>query len=1122
MRYTFRHALLALALTIGSSLSVYAIKARPGVVTVKQPDGTTLLVRIHGDENHHYVTTLDGYRIATDQSGTYRYVTMDSKSRKLVLSDVAVHNTESRTRQESARLQNIPKAVELNSNALVTKSVVKSIDRPLSPEVLNPSARGVMNSHRYARKGVGAEPNESQYLCVLVNFKDSRMKFKNEDFDNFLNQSNYAGFGSVKDYFRDNSNRKFVPNFVTVGPYTLSKSVLDYAANDYETGSDIDPRSMVREAALLAKENNPALDFSIFDNDGDGYMDNIYVIYAGYSEASTGNPDDMWPHSWTMGDDDVIVDGIRIHNYSCSQELVGTPGNPKVPTMDGIGTFTHEFGHILGLKDMYDTNDYYNGKGIDPGAYSLYASGSYNNDSKTPAALWAFERLQMGWMELGKDILELKDAEDVTQQNSATTFTARYINCQPERVPENGHELFILENRQFVGWDAYIPGHGLLIYHYDYTKEKQDEWWSINGPNNDSRHRCLYIKCADNIDDDNSRSGDTYPGNTANTSFTDFTTPNALNWAGYATNVPVTNISELNGVVRYQVSGGKTRWNVITTLKPTRILDTQAMMSCQVEQTNGNIAEMGFCWCEGFAEPSVASAHQTVTPGTTASSVISGLKAGTQYSVKAYMKMQDGTVVYGSAINFKTEYPTAYAPFQTDFNQWTNGLIDGWEIIDRNGDGTTWVYDKQSSSICYQFDYWNNADDWLICKRRYHIPENGTLFIQRGVNEQQYVEGLEVYVSTTTSDIDAFYLHKQFTFADKFGMQVYEEVDLSMYAGKDIYIAFRCNSEAMQGLLRLWEVRMDTKLPAPHISYFGTGENDDQLKVQWNHVEGAENYYLYLGKVSGDVYSVTTFTGMDFYKYFSNNVELSSGHIFFQGDGFVELKEIPTGYNDLKFMVYPTGPVGTSFLDIEGTDDGINWIPVCPRVTLSQYVAEGIECNYQQYVKDRGYVKLRFRFTDNGHLAHIRYLTVGYDDGYYWDQLAAGTTTQTEMLINAKTPGEFRLGQFVTWVASGTKDGLFFDESDNAFFSYPRFMSHFNPTGIDDMAQEDNSAISFRDNTIVVSGVAEGTPVTVFNNSGILLQKSTAVAGNVSIPTAGYHGVILVKVGNTTHKILVQ
>lgn len=163
-------------------------------------------------------------------------------------------------------------------------------------------------------------------------------------------------------------------------------------------------------------------------------------------------------------------------------------------------------------------------------AYSLYASGSYNNDSRTPPCLMAFERMQMGWMKEGEDIVEVKNPEDVTLTSIADN-KARFINCQPDRTPGTGMEWFILENRQKTGWDKYIPGHGLLITHYDYTDEMKKDWWDINGPNNSAKHRCMYIVPADGIDNEVTRSGDTYPGKSANTSFTDTTTPNSLNWA---------------------------------------------------------------------------------------------------------------------------------------------------------------------------------------------------------------------------------------------------------------------------------------------------------------------------------------------------------------------------------------------------------------------------------------------------------------------------------------------------------------------------------------------------------------------------------------------------------------
>lgn len=153
----------------------------------------------------------------------------------------------------------------------------------------------------------------------------------------------------------------------------------------------------------------------------------------------------------------IEIDGIRVNNYSVSAELVGASG----VAMDGIGTFTHEFGHILGLKDMYDTDDYDGGIGIDPGAYSLYASGSYNNNSRTPAALMTFERIQMGWLDKSQ-LIKLDKPADVTLP-LMTTNTAAYVDARPGLAEGEGYEWYVFENRQQTGWDSYIPYHGLLI-----------------------------------------------------------------------------------------------------------------------------------------------------------------------------------------------------------------------------------------------------------------------------------------------------------------------------------------------------------------------------------------------------------------------------------------------------------------------------------------------------------------------------------------------------------------------------------------------------------------------------------------------------------------------------------
>lgn len=1088
-----------------------AVKAYPRPVTITQPDGTKITVRIHGDESFHYTTTIDGFMLEMDKAGFFRYVDYDFKTGKKTLSALRARNVGERTAEEKTFVANLKAATLITADMKTRRPLtLKQPGRTVRPWLEKQSAAKANAANAAAARTVSGD---CEYLVILVNFADSTFKYKNEDFETWLNEPGYStngGTGSVKDYWRDNSMGQFVPNFTVVGPYTLSKPLVAYAGNAEDTGEDIDPRSMIKEACQLAKEANPGLDFSKFDNDGDGVVDNCYVIYAGYSEASTANPNDMWPHSWTMGDDVFEIDGVKIDEYSCSAELVGMPGAPAVPTMDGIGTFTHEFGHILGLKDMYDTDDYTNGYGVDPGAYSLYASGSYNNDSRTPPCLMAFERLQMGWAKEGTDIVELKNAEDVTLDNVATN-KARYINAQPDREPGTGYEWFVLENRQKTGWDSYIPAHGLLIYHYDYTQEMVDEYWSVNGPNNNANHRCMYIKAADGVDDENSRAGDTYPGTSANTEFTDTSTPNSLNWSNEPVNVPVTNIIEQDGIIRFQVGGGASTWDFVKTNVPTDIRDVSATFTAEMSGNTAEVTETGFCWSLE-ENPTVEGEHKTAAMADGKfSAAVDNLQPGSNYNVRAYARMSDGTVNYGSAILFTTECATASAPFIADFLSWTNGQPDCWQIVDRNGDGTTWILDESTGGLVYQFNYWNNADDWLISKRRIHVPENGVLFFSRGVAETTTVEDLEIYVSTKTSDIDDFYLYERLSFADYFGEQHIEEVDLSRFAGQDIYIAFRCCSEKLQTNLWIWNVAVTEKLPAPTITTFDQTA-PDQLFVEWTPVEKAKNYYLYFGKETDEPNEVLVFAPMDFFEKTEGDVQLSTGSMFFTGDATVELKEFPEGITDLKFMLTTSGPTGTSTLLVEGTKDGTTWTSVGQRLTLSEYDNEGQECDWLSYVQDQGFKKLRFRFTHGGRNGRVRYLTLGYTDGKIVEDLSGGGTWDEEtgilhnsMVIKAVTPGEFNNGRYVVWVASG--DGNFFyDQSENAYYEYG------GPSSITETIGESGISVTAGEGYLGIDGLKPGYRITCASPSGALLYSGEADGQHADIRLDGQRGIVLVSI----------
>lgn len=1091
--------ILLLCFLLCQAQNAFAIKANPRPVTIEQPDGTILTVRLYGDENFHYVTTIDGYLISRDRDGYFKYIDTGKAGNLRTISKQIVHNFDKRESDETHFVNTLTPLVKLKDALLQSpRGSRKAPAQILGKDIINPVLR--------TRAGEAAE---SQYLVILVNFKDKAFSFESTDFDKWLNEKNYSvdgGTGSVKDYYRDNSMGKFIPNFSVVGPYTLEHEQIYYAGNDKETGEDVNPRGMVVEACQMAKADNPNMDFSKYDNDKDGYMDNVYVIYAGYSEASTGNGDDMWPHSWTLRDEAIIIDGITINNYSCSAELVGASGTK----MDGIGTFTHEFGHILGLKDMYDTDEYLNGYGIDPGDYSLYASGSYNNDSRTPPCLMAFERMQMGWCEP----VELNAPEDVALSSIADNV-ARYINAQPGRAEGTGHEWFILENRQNKGWDTYLPAHGLLIYHYDYTQEMVEKYWSVNGPNNNATHRCMYIKAADGIDDTNTRNGDTYPGRSGNTEFTDTSVPNALNWKGEKTNTPITNILEKEGIVYFQVKGGVENWAVIRTEVPEDIRDTSVKVTATLKNKTQDITEMGFCWALK-EEPTIQGTHQKVEVADQINYTIIGLQPGSIYNVRAYMLQADGTVVYGAAIPFTTECKVAVAPYIGDFTSWTNGEPDCWKVIDNNGDGTTWIFDESSGGIVYQFDYWNNADDWLISTRML-VPENGSLYFMRGVTESTTLEKLDVYISTHSRELKDFHLLKHFSFADRFGEMVPEEIDLSEYVGKEVYIAFVCRSEKLQNNLWLWQIYLTSRLGTPTITKFEKA-GEGTLNVEWTSVSDAKKYFLEFSEVTDEVYTTSVFVPITYFTRLEGQVEANTGSLNFTGSGIAETRNFVDGITNCLFIITSSGPTGTTVFNVEGTLDGTTWEQIGPTQRVSEFNSEGIEMILTDYMKGKKYLKVRFNCQYGGRNIRLKYLTLEYNDGKVWNQLAAGAVNGTSMPIEETTPGEFTAGKtYVVQVYAG--DGiLFYGGSDPVYLT--------TSTGIEDAMQESDVRFTTNGSVIYAKGLNAGDRIICTTTSGLILYDAVANGTEQSFPVNGYEGIVMIRLikqeGSSTTKLIIK
>ncbi len=522
--------LLTLATMMGlcSILPADAVRAKQDLRTVTQPDGTTLSVKTVGDEYAHFTLTSDD-RLVTEKEGVWYYATLNNAGR-VVATDVVAGTAEGAAYRVDGSM--LGQAVKRRAGAM--------------KRAISQNGMGRFTSN-FPRKG------DIRGLVILVEYRD--YKFKSSDpkqyFHDLLNKdgfSEYGGTGCAAEYFRENSGNQFRPVFDVLGPVTLANNRRYYGGND-PWGNDKAPQDMVVEAVQAL---DSTVDFSEYDLDGDGYLDNVFIFYAGEGEASSNIADTVWPHSWDLSEagQQFKVDGVMVDHYACTNEWEGS-------RPDGVGTFIHEFSHVMGLPDLYDTV----GELLcTPGNWSVLDYGPYNNDGRTPPNYSIFERNAMGWMEP-----EVIDGAATITLPEISASNKGYIIRTPVET-----EFFLLENRQQTGWDKYIPGHGMLIWHVDFKQSIFDD----NVVNNTASHQYVEIEKASGVVNGKTEAdmaGWAWPGTTGAVTFTDDTKPSMKTWNGTRLGLPITDIAEKNGVITFNVDGGATLIDSPVALSPERV-----------------------------------------------------------------------------------------------------------------------------------------------------------------------------------------------------------------------------------------------------------------------------------------------------------------------------------------------------------------------------------------------------------------------------------------------------------------------------------------------------------------------------------------------------------------------
>lgn len=451
-------------------LSVWAVPAKRGVwCSLSLVDGTEVKAQLVGDEFLHYYVSEDGTKYVQDEStGLYRKMTDEVTAPRRA----AVRRAQAQGRQK------------------------RMLRKAQASNVFQGTKKG---------------------LIILVQFTDSKFK-RGHDlalYERIANDENYSDNnfrGSIKDYFKAQSHGLFELDFDVAGICQLQHTYAYYGKNSND--NDVRAGQMVAEACLWAHEHGT--DFSKYDWDGDGEVDQVFVLYAGHGEASYDkDPDTIWPHMHYLSASDygkaLSLDGVTVDTYACSSELNGD-GN-----LDGIGTFCHEFSHCMGFRDLYDTS-YAGWFGM--GDFDLMCSGSYNGDSKCPAGYSAYEKAECGW-------LTLKDMTNIEQETSIVGVQPMSADGDAYIIKNKGHEdeYYILENRQKTGWDSYLPASGLMITHVDYDADIWDwnmpntsgKYEDANGTTKTNDHQRLTIFRAGNSSSDYGDSSDLYPYRSNNT-----------------------------------------------------------------------------------------------------------------------------------------------------------------------------------------------------------------------------------------------------------------------------------------------------------------------------------------------------------------------------------------------------------------------------------------------------------------------------------------------------------------------------------------------------------------------------------------------------------------------------
>ena len=475
--------------------SAWAVPATPRPVLRTMADGTEQEVLLCGDENASYLMTLDGKRIAESFVGDGSATVLEKARNEIArfenisVENALLENINGTGVQNGTEVQNWTSA----QNGIGAQNGIAGLNGAgvqLAPQ-------STMRNYYVPRTGTVRIP------VILVNFTDLQFTLENarEQFSALYNTtggSNPNATGSVSGYYAASSDSALNLIFDVYGPYDLGHDMAYYGGNT-KTSHAQRGTQLVQEAASLA--SNAGVDFSQYDANNDGYIDNLSIVVAGYNEAEGGPADAIWPYYSELYSS-TTYSGKRLRGYLMISEYRSSGGKIQA----GIGTYCHEFGHALGLPDLYDTDE---SSRYTVGSWDVMCSGCYNNNGSTPPTYTAFERFMVGWL-VPEQLTRRSNyvLNPIESANKAYLIADTTHNL--ETMTPNPSEYFLIENRQQVGWDAgrdALVSTGLLVSHITFSSTA----WNANSFNNNTILGYAIVS-ANNQSPTYSTAADVFPG----------------------------------------------------------------------------------------------------------------------------------------------------------------------------------------------------------------------------------------------------------------------------------------------------------------------------------------------------------------------------------------------------------------------------------------------------------------------------------------------------------------------------------------------------------------------------------------------------------------------------------